>query len=927
LILVAIRGLLGRKLRGFLTALAIVLGVAMISGTYVLTDTIKEAFDAIFTESYRGTNAVVTPTTAFDTSNDNGGFQAETMPESTLAKVRDVDGVAAALGGVAGEAAIIGPDGKVITTGGAPSLGFSVDPSQPRFNSLTLVSGAWPGSNEIAIDEATVKKGKFAIGDMIPVVTRGPEQHLRLSGTVRFGAVSSIGGATLAAFDLPTAQRLFEKVGRLDQIRVAADPGVAPEQLVSSLSTALGPTVTVRSGTGQAREDASGTNEFIGFLQKFLLAFGMIALFVGSFVIANTLSITIAQRTREFATIRTIGGTRRQVLGSVIVEALVIGVIASVLGLFLGLALAKGLNSLFESVGIDLPSVGLVFAPRTIIVSLALGILITLLASLRPAWRATRVPPIAAVREGATLPEGRWARYRPIGALLLAALGVAALVYALFRDGLGTTQVLLWLGIGALLVFFGVALFSAKLVRPLAEAVSPVATVMVAVFSVLFYPVLFGWWLLRYGLFERRAGWLKRIAAFIGGAVLVLFLVPIVLLMWLFRAFGWFRPEWPVERPGIVADPATRNLARENAQRNPTRTAATAAALMIGLALVTLVAVLAQGIQKPFLDAVDQLFVADYAVTAQNNFSPLPPSVEQAARRVPGVVAVSGIRGGSGQIYGNTEFVTGVDADASKTIRLDWKEGSASVPAALGATGAFTDEDFAKKHNLHVGSPVAVLTPSGEILHVRINGIFDPPTGGSPFGVITISKAVFDKSFTQPTNIFTFVNMQGGVTDENTAKLDEALKSFPNAKVADREKFKDDQVAGLKAILNILYVLLALSVIISLFGIVNTLALSVYERTRELGLLRAIGMTRKQVRRMIRQESVVTALIGAVLGILLGIGLGALLVSRLDFIEFALPVTTLIVIALAAVIVGILAAILPARRASRLNVLEALQYE
>jgi ABC-type antimicrobial peptide transport system permease subunit len=377
----------------------------------------------------------------------------------------------------------------------------------------------------------------------------------------------------------------------------------------------------------------------------------------------------------------------------------------------------------------------------------------------------------------------------------------------------------------------------------------------------------------------------------------------------------------------VIAEEAARKLARENAQRNPQRTASTASALMIGLALVTLVAVLAQGLRATFAGWVDDIFVADYALTAQNNFSPLPVSVEQAAERVPGVASAAGIRSGQARVFGKTEFISAVDPDISKAVEVDWDEGSPAVPAQLGPNGAFTDNKYADKHDLHVGSTVSLLTPRGTTLKLVIRGIIDPPTAGSPYGPVTLSAASFDANFPQPTNQLTFVNMRGGVTPENTQRLETALKAFPNAKVQDREKFKKNQISGVNTILNILYVLLALSVIVSLFGIVNTLALSVFERTRELGLLRAIGTTRRQVRQMIRQESVVTALIGAVLGIALGVGLGALLAARIEFVAFRVPVSTLIIVAIAAIVVGIVAAIMPARRASRLNVLEALQYE
>jgi putative ABC transport system permease protein len=348
---------------------------------------------------------------------------------------------------------------------------------------------------------------------------------------------------------------------------------------------------------------------------------------------------------------------------------------------------------------------------------------------------------------------------------------------------------------------------------------------------------------------------------------------------------------------------------------------------MIGLAVVTLVAVLAHGIRSTFVDSVDSQFIADYAVTAQNNFTPLPVAVEQAADQVAGVTAVSGIRSGQARYLGKVRFITGLDPDIARTIHIDWIAGSNRTPATMGESGAIVRNTFADDHNLHMGSPISLLVPSGKTIRVRVRGIFDEPTGGSPFSDVNISAARFDADYEQETNQITFINMAGGVTPVNTTRLERVLADFPNAKVQDREEFKDNQISALTSILNVLYVLLALSVIVSLFGIVNTLALSVFERTRELGLLRAIGMTRRQVRRMIRQESVVTALIGAVLGIALGIALGALLVARIDFIEFSLPTGTLVVVAIVAVFVGILAAILPARRASRLNVLEALQYE
>lgn len=848
----ALKGLLGRKLRTGLTAIAIVLGVAMVSGTFVLTDSIDNAFNSIFTDVRKGSSVVISGKPAFTLSDQNQNAKP-TLDAALLPKIHALSGVAAAEGGVNGDAHLVGKNGKVIVYGGAPNLGFSIANGNSPFNPLTLVSGGWPGLDEVVIDESTAKKEHFKAGDQIGVQAAGPVQRFRISGLVKFGSVATIGGATLAGFDLPTAQHLFDKQGKLDEIAVAAKPGVSDAELVKEIRAVLPPSAQVRTAAQQAHEDASGTNTFINFLRIFLLVFAGISLFVGSFVIANSLSITIAQRTREFATMRTLGASRRQVLWSILLESVVVGTLAATAGLFLGLALAKGLVGLFNAVGFTLPNSGLIFASRTVVVSLIVGIVVTVVASMRPAIRATRVPPIAAVREGATLPESRLARFRTPGSAVLIGLGFAALVYALFAPGLGTKPVLISMGAGALLVFFGVALLSVRFIRPLAAALG-----------------------------------------------------------------------WPATKIGGAAGV----LARDNARRNPQRTASTAAALMIGLALVTLVALLAAGINTTFRKAVNDLWGgADYAITAQNNFDPIPTAAAEAVASVPGVEAVGSVRVGDAQAYNKKIFATAVNPATSTIFNVKWKEGSNAVLATLGDNGAFVDENYAKNHHLKLGSPVELTFANGEKKTFAVKGIFKPPTGGSPFGPVTVSAATFDRFNPKARNLYSFLRMRGGQSEANLAALTERLKSFPNAKAQTREEFITNQTAFLGKVLLMLYVLLALSVIVSLFGIVNTLILTVFERTRELGMLRAVGMTRRQVRRMIRHESVITALIGGVLGILLGVVLAGLLIGRIDFIEFTLPIFSLIAFTLAAILVGIVAAIAPARRAARLNVLEALQYE
>ncbi len=930
--LVALKGLAGRKLRAALTAVAIVLGVAMISGTYILTDTIKAAFSTVFTTVYAKTDAVVTGKVAFGNSNSSNNLPPS-FPESLLGKVRNLPGVAEADGGISDEAHIVGRDGKVIASGGSPGLAFSVHPhGDQRFNPLTLVSGTWPvGDHEVAIDAHTASKEDFKVGQTVGVVADGPVTPYKIAGIVKIGGVSSLGGATISVFDFPTAQKIFHKEGKLDGINIAAKKGTSPTELVNEIKPILPPTAEVRTAAGQAAQATKDTNGFLSIINDFLLAFGGVALFVGTFVIANTLSITIAQRTRELATLRTLGASRRQVLMSVLLEAFVIGVFASVTGLFLGLALAKGLNALFVHFGIDLPQAGTVFATRTIVVALAVGILVTLLAALRPAIRATRVPPISAVREGAVLPTSRFARFSVTAALLTIGGAVALMLVGLFVHGLSTTQRLLALGVGAAAVFLGVAMLAKTLVPSLARGSSPIATWVTVVLTVIVYPILLGYWLLRYGVFAKRAGAGRRVLAFLSGAILSLVFLPVtvvvVLIMAARRAVTAWEPEWPIEVPTVFPDRRINALAERNSSRNPQRTASTSSALMIGLALVTLVSVLASGLKTTFNNAVDSVFKGDYALTATDNFSPISIASEQALTQVPGVNVVSGVRAGDGKAFGSRINVTGVPGDISKVIVVNWEHGSQATPGQLGENGAFVDKAYAKAQHLSIGSPIAVEVPSGKTLHLVLKGIFAPPKGGSPYGDVTISQQRFDAEYQNPQNIFAFVDMAGGVSDANTATLTNALEPFPDAKIATASEFKKNQEQGINTLLNLLYVLLSLSILISLFGIVNTLVLTVFERTRELGMLRAIGMTRRQVRRMIRHESIVTALIGAALGIPVGVALALMVGKAIDYPAFTIPWGTLIVFVIAAILAGLVAAIIPARRAGRLNVLEALQYE
>jgi len=854
---VALKGLAGRKLRAALTAIAIVLGVAMVSGTYVLTDTIDKAFSAIFEESYANTDAVVRGAGS-DISFQGMSGPSAPIEADLLDDVLALDSVETAAGGIEDEmnTKIIKKDGTAVNTQGSPSLGFGVDPEASEFNPLTLVEGAWAREDdEVVIDAGTAEAEGYVVGDRVPIQTLQPVREFELVGLAQFGDVASLGTATFAIFTLSAAQELFDREGQFDAISVAAVNGVTPEELVEDIRPILPDTAQVQSGQAQADEESSEIGEITTFVRYFLLSFAGIALFVGAFVIFNTLSITVAQRTREFATLRTVGASRRQLLTSVILEALVIGTIASVVGLFAGLGLAIGLNELFKALELDLPMANTVFATRTIVVSLVIGIGVTVLAGLFPALRATRVPPIAAVREGAELPPSRFSRFVPFFAVLVIGLAVVSLAYAMFVDELGVVERLLSIAFGVLLLFVGVALVSKHLVRPIAALV------------------------------------------------------------------GW---------PATVIGGAAGRLAKGNSTRNPQRTASTAAALMIGVALVTFVSVLANGMRESNRGAIEDQVAADYVLTAQDGFSPFVAGAGDALTESGSAELVTPVRAEVAEVAGEGQYLTGIETDRiAEAYTFKWQNGSDDVLADLGRDGAILAKDFAESNDLEVGSPVKVASPAGEEALLEVKAIYEPPPFYPILGAVSISIETFDSLYERPRNQFVFANVAGDPTDATTEQLEAGVAGFPDAKVQTREQWITQQDEDFNQFLIMLYVLLALAVIISLFGMVNTLVLTVYERTRELGMLRAVGMTKRQTRRMIRHESVITALIGAALGVPLGIFLAILVTQALSQfdLQFAVPTGWLIAFAIIAVIVGILAAIAPARRAARLNVLEALQYE
>jgi putative ABC transport system permease protein len=846
---VALRGLRARPLRTALTALAVVLGVAMIAGTYIFTDTINRSFTEVFAQANTGTDVAITPRKVDD------DFSSDPPPldERLLAKVRAVDGVASAAGSVFSDASIRKPDGDPV---GNQSFVSSLQPAP--FEQFRFVKGRAPNTaDEIGLDQKTFDDNAFKLGDSVKIVGEQGARNLRLVGVARFGDVASPAGLPVAIATLPTAQSLTGHEGKVDSISVAAAKGVTPPGLSLRVRGALrGEPATVRTGADDAKQQAEDLEKDFGFFRTALLVFGGIALFVGAFVIYNTFSITVAQRTRELALLRMLGATRRQVLRSVVLEAAVIGLIASILGLLGGLALVPALRGLFKAIGADLPATASVIATRTIVVSLLVGVVVTVVASLVPALRATRIAPIAALREGLT-GAAKAGKGRLIAASLLLLGGGGVVAYGLFGGASGSAAATT-LGAGSVAVFLGVALFSPQLVRPIASIV---------------------------------------------GA--------------------------PLQRLAGVSG----RLARENATRNPARTAVTAAALMVGVALVVFVSIFAAGLQGSIDRAVDRAFSGDLTVGAKGGFGETSPAVAAAVRRVPGVGPVSSVRFTEAKVTGkkSTTSVVGVDpATLAETYKLKWKDGSDATLARLGSDGILADVGFSKQAK--IGDRVSLLTPAGKHVTYVVRGVLDE---GSDFGLLggglVIPNTDLAKDFDAKNDAFVFLRFKPGADPADTrAMIDRTLKaSFPDTRTRDREQVKDQQAGQINQLLYLIYALLALSVIVSLFGIVNTLALSIFERTRELGLLRAVGMSRRQVKRIVRLEAVITSLIGALLGLVLGV-LFALAISRpleADGFRLTFPIGTLLALVAGAALAGMLASLWPARRAARLDVLRALAYE
>ncbi|MBM6403238.1 ABC transporter permease [Phycicoccus sp. CSK15P-2] len=844
------RGILAHKLRLVLSGVAVVLGVAFVAGSYVFTDTLDRAFQGL-TQGTVG-DVIVRPVGGAGGAPGAGQGGTRTVPDDLVGTLAAVPGAARADGRVAAFGTyVVDRDGKLVGSNGPPGIvvSYSDGPAARGLPTSTLETGRWPGaSGEVVLDTNTAARAGYRPGDEVPLVTSTarPDLTVTLVGTAEFAGTSVV-GASVVMFDAEQAQELYlGGAGQWSTVWVTAADGTSQDELVAAVRSELPEGFEATTGDAAAQRTANRIDEALSFVTTFLLVFAGVALTVGAFLIVNTFSILVAQRSRELALLRAIGASRRQVSRSVLLEALVVGLVGSALGVALGVVLALGIRWVFGRVGLDLGVSALELRPRTVVVALVVGVLVTVVAAYLPARRAGAVPPVAAMRDDVVLAEGGMRRRLAVGAVLLAA-GAAGMAAGLAGRGSEPTYVL---GAGTFGVLVGTALLSPVLGRP--------------VLGVL--------------------GRLYR------------------------KGFG-----------------AVGRMAEQNARRNPRRTGATASALMIGVSLVTLMSVLGASAKASLDKALAEDIVADYIVSSVvgQGFS---AAITDAVAATDGVETVVRVRGARLEVDGDREFATGVDPDAvTRVATPDVVSGSL---ADLGTDGIALSDEYAVGHGLAVGSAVTLGFAGDERAVTVVATYVEDAVLVSD---VTMSLEAFDELGVPPTDRTAFVLARPGTDrDALRAALDEAVADLPTVTVADQAEFAAEQREPIDRLLFIVYALLGLAVVIAVLGIVNTLALSVVERVREIGLLRAVGLSRRQLRSMLRLESVAIAVLGAVLGIVLGLVFSVALQRSLadDGIDvLAVPWWQLAGFVAVAALVGVLAAVWPGRRAARLDVLRAIATE
>ena len=832
------------------------------------------------------------------------------VPDDVLAEVAAIDGVARAVPSVEGFARLIDADGDPIGGSGPPTFGFSYVPEGEGLTPLRIAAGAYPlGPGEVMIDAFSAEANDIAVGDHITVVVVTGPESFDVVGLAAFGEAENLLGATLALFDLDTAQRVLGSVGEFSTIAIVIESGADRVSITAQIGSLLPEGVEVVTGEAQLEDDLAEVDEGLGFLNTALLVFAGVAVFVGTFIIQNTFRIIVAQRTKELALLRVVGATGGQVLQIVVIEALLIGIAASIVGIGVGVLLALGIRVIFETLGFGAPPGPLTILPRTIVVGLIVGIVVTLVSAVVPARKAARIAPVAALREVGAARAGGLRRRAAIGALVTAA-GAVTLLTGLFGPG-GIALV----GFGAVVGFIGVSVLAPLGARFVARWAGRVPLFLV--FEALGLVVL--------------AAIGAGIAALVGGLVggsdarqpfaFGGFLAAGAALGW------WYLRRMSPERKTLGV---TARLARDNAMRLPRRTAATASALMIGLALVSLIAVLASSIKGSVAESLREDFDADFQIAITGFSDPrltgLSPELHDRLERVPEVVNVSRMRIGEWRIPGESsaEFLLGVDAEIDETVVLDVLRGTFDD---LTGDTALLSRDRADDLALTVGDTLQIEVPSGIIVPVTIVGVFGNEDALNTPLLIPIE--LYERNYSFSLDRMLLMQVAPGTAEPVArAAVDAVAVEFPDAEVSNEEEFIERTAETIDQLLNLINALLFLAILIALLGITNTLALSIFERRREIGLLRAVGTTRTQVRRAVRWEAIIIAIFGGLLGLVVGVVLGVAVVAAIgQGLTIAVPGGQLLGYLVVAALGGVLASIGPARRGARLDVLEAIAYE
>jgi len=854
-----------RKGRLVLTSLAVILGTAFLSGTFVFRDTINQTFDRLFADVFRDVDAYVRSTTFLEL--DFGGEQRATTPISVLDTVRGVEGVTSATGDIQAFARVIGKDGEPLGSEGNGPPTFGGIASSDSAGLWTVEEGRLPlGPNEMMLDRATADNGDFVVGDTVRVVSFAGPREFTLVGVASYGDIASPGGATFALFDQPTASEFLLQPGFVDAILVESDDSVSDEVLAQRIDAALPAGLKLETLTGAeiTAEVQGQIKDVLNIFSTFLIVFSYIALGIGSFVIYNVFSITAAQRQRENALMRAIGASRRQVSRSLLVESTAMGIIGSLVGFGIGILLSQGLNALLKATGFEVPTRGLSINLSSFTNTVIAGVLVTVLAAWLPARRAGRVPPLAAMRDTALDTAGNLVRRVIIG-LVLVALGAVGLMAAM------NDAPVQFLGLGVLGVFAGILVLGPAIARPVALAIG-----------------------------------------------------------------------MPVAKLRGVSG----SMARQNAARNPKRTSRTAAPVLIGVALVTAFSALAASIRTEIRDTFGSAFSGDLALTVDSQgFGGIPLTVTDQIAGLDGVAQATGVGFTSVRIIDPNAPVESTTDQSSATPAQPGNQRGVFVqtinPATisglfdlgvtagdlgtLGNDGIFVEQDNAEDKGWKVGDRLQVIRIDGKVIDAEIRGFV---SGETSFANYVASREMFADAPTPIFDSFVYIKAaQGAVIDDVRDRVAAISSDAGIGSLQTRDEFIDEQAAQVNQILALIYGLLGLSILIAIVGIVITLLLSVFERRREIGLLRAVGMTRSQVRTTVRWESVITSLLGAVSGVVLGIVMGIVVVAALSGdsqIGFSLPVTSTIVIVLISFVLGVVAAIYPARRATKVDVVQAI---